>query len=188
MEKIRFLIDKLFSKVSIDIEENIKNKIIREFFSSYGVNDNEIIAHLDRGQKSIIATFENDDEMGFEIAKIIFRKIATETELKERTIQESKWRYISCGVNKYKENDKYIYNAIHDFRKYMFECNIKLLADVFSLDRIRDLIIDFTDKMNKWFNDKHWGFNYDNLMFEEISTSKEIDTHGIEHPQQNEIL
>jgi len=188
LEDIRLIADNLLNKISIKIDDDIKAKAINEFFGSYGINSKEIIAHIDRGNKKVIATYDDVKGLTFELACILFRKIATEMELKNRYAEESKWKYVGCGVKKYRENKNYIYNTIFDSRKYMFEVHIRLLADIYELEKIRNIIVDYTDKMNIWFKDIHWAFNNDNLTFEEISSSKDIDADGIEHPQSGEII
>ena len=113
--------------------------------------------------------------------------IASEIELSTRKEDELKWHYIPIDVkdNKwlYKENQNYIYDTIFDSRKTMFECHLKLLKLVYSLEQLSPKIKKYEKCMNINFQTPHWKFDLNTFEFVEISNSKEKN-----YPEESQII
>ena len=88
----------------------------------------------------------------------------------------------------YRENKDYIYNAIHDSRKYWMEYHLSLLRRVLSEEEVSDKIMEYESLINMWFTEKHWSFDREQFRFVEISDSKMHDTYGIEEPREGSII
>ena len=108
----------------------------------------------------------------------ILTHIGQQLELKHRKEEEKNWRYprnFKNGKLTFEENENWIYDAIHDSRKYWFEYIIASLAKLFESDRIYPYVASHRNLMNRWFDVPHWDFSWENMCFVEISDSKE---HG----------
>ena len=79
--------------------------------------------------------------------------------------ENGQWYYI--------EHRNYDYNAIEDFRLPGFECYLRNVRFVFPTDFFEKKVKEYTGLMNRWFLVDHWGYDYKNLCFIEISDSRE---------------
>ena len=79
--------------------------------------------------------------------------------------ENGQWYYI--------EHRHYDYNAIEDARLPGFEKYLSNLNYAFPEDYFRKKAEAYTRLMNRWYLVPHWGYDYENLRFIEISDSRE---------------
>ncbi|MBR5349087.1 MAG: hypothetical protein IK125_07620 [Lachnospiraceae bacterium] len=80
--------------------------------------------------------------------------------------ENGQWYYI--------EYKRYDYNAIEDSRLPGFERYLRNLKYAFPEEYFRKKVKEYTGLMNYWFRVPHWGYDYENLCFIEISDSMEF--------------
>lgn len=98
------------------------------------------------------------DEMTFYVMhQKILRTIGRKLEMEKRVELEKNW----TGNNRY------------DSRKYWFEYVLSNLISVFEGQQIKQTIAQYTDYMNRWFDDVHWKYDLEKMEFMEVSDSKE---------------
>lgn len=140
----------------------------------------------------MLFTASDENELKRWMYSQICKNIALETELRHREEEEKLWRYVQTRAEEghwlYRENTNYIYNAIHDSRKYWMEYHLSLLRKVFSEEDINAQIAEYESSLNIWFMEKHWSFDREQFQFVEISDSRECDIYGIEEPREGTIL
>ena len=136
------------------------------------------ISEGDRGGIFLECISQNLEDIRWYIMELIVVHVGQELERKAREAEEKNWRYpqiFKNGKLTFKENKNWIYNAVHDSRKYWFEYAIAALAELFEADRLHPYVASRVDLMNRWFDAPHWGFCWESMCFVEISDSKE---HG----------
>ena len=136
------------------------------------------VAEGDFGELFLECLSQNREDIRWYITEIIFSHIGQQLELEGRENEEKRWRYqrkFKKGKLKLRENKKWIYNAVHDNRKYWFEYTISALAKIFDEDRVQPYVSNHITLMNRWFYDTHWDFDWENMCFIEVSDSKEHD-------------
>lgn len=179
-------------RLSVKIPSQIIDKEISSFKSAYIVDLFTLHKRGDFGSKKLIAFVKDKNEMFFQIMCALLREIGLELEVYNRAQEQKKWRYIcnymADSCEKYTENDDFKFNTIYDSRKAWFEFHIQSITELFSIDMASGLIKEYSELINMWYPDDHWKFNQETMEFVEISSSKEIDTEGAEHPQENEII
>ena len=79
--------------------------------------------------------------------------------------ENGRWYYI--------EHRHYDYDAIEDARLPGFERYVRNLRHSFPDDYFRKKVEEYTGLMNRWFLLPHWGYDFENLCFIEISHSRE---------------
>ena len=101
------------------------------------------------------------------------------------------WRwYRDYTKNGYIEHRNYDYDAIEDHRLPGFERYLRNLKYAFPEDYFRKKVKEYTDLMNRWFPVPHWGYDFENLCFIEISHSREYvsDFDKSEEIKENNII
>ena len=73
------------------------------------------------------------------------------------------------------EHRHYDYDAIEDSRLPCFERYLRNVRYAFPEDYWREKVQRYTDLMNRWFLVPHWGYDFENLRFIEISDSREYN-------------
>ena len=132
----------------------------------------------DRGELFLQCASHNLEDMRWYIMKRILTHIGRQLELKGRKIEEKNWRYprnFKNGELTFEENENWIYNAVHDSRKFCFEYVIASLAKLFEAERVYNCALEYLNFMNKCFESPHWDFDRKKMCFVEISDSRE---HG----------
>ena len=132
----------------------------------------------DRGELFLSCLSHDIEDIRWYVMEKILRHIGQKLELEQREDEEKKWRYLrkfENGKLKLEENENWIYNTIHDSRKYWFEYSIVLLAKIFETNRIYPYVASHIELMNRWFNVPHWDFDWEKMCFIEISSSQEHD-------------
>lgn len=97
-------------------------------------------------------------------------------------VKNDRWYYI--------EHRNYDYNSIEDDRLPRFERYLRNLKYAFPSDYFEEKVKYYTALMNRWYQVPHWGYDYENLCFVEISESKEYssDFDKSEEPRPRSIL
>lgn len=97
-------------------------------------------------------------------------------------VENDQWYYI--------EHRNYDYNAIDDARLPRFERYLRNLKYAFPSDYFKKKVEKYTGLMNRWYLIPHWGYDYENLCFIEISDSKEYqsDFDKSEEPKPETII
>ena len=175
------------------LPKDIPSEIVRKILSIGGyVSGLQVWQYGERGPDTVAFTASNENELKHWIFDMVSENIAYEVELYNREKEEKLWRYVQERVEDghwlYRENKDYIYNAIHDSRKYWMEYHLSLLKNVLSEEEVNKKIAYYESKLNMWFTEKHWSFDKEQFRFVEISNSKEHDTYGIEEPREGSII
>lgn len=138
------------------------------------------IAEGDRGSLSIsLATIFKDEAM-WHYLKNIASSVGYSLELINRKCYEPMWHYgterYDSALKTWNENPSgWKYTVRYDGRKYWFEYAISALSNVYDEQHLDDYISECENFMNRWFCDKHWGFDRSIMEFVEESTSLEHD-------------
>lgn len=181
--------DWVLEKLPRDISGDIVQKSLN--IGGY-VSGLQFWCYEDRGPATVAFTAADEDELKRWIYDEVSKNISLNVELNHRKDEEKRWRYVrERAVNgqwMYRENTDYVYNAIHDTRKYWMEYHLLLLTRVFSEEEINKRIADYESCLNLWFAEKQWAFDKEQFMFFEISNSKEYDTYGIEEPREGSVV
>ena len=96
-----------------------------------------------------------------------------------KTDRSKTWRWYrdynhsKIGRFYYIEHRHYDYDAIEDHRLPGFERYLRNLKYAFPEDHFRKKVEEYTGLMNRWFLTPHWGYDFENLCFIEISHSRE---------------
>lgn len=186
-------LDQYLAWVVEQLPKDIPSEIVRKSLNMWGyVSGLQFWNYGERGPDTVAFTASDENELKHWIYDEVSRNIASNIELHKREEEEKLWRYIRERVEDghwlYRENKDYIYNAIHDFRKYLFEYHLSLLKRVLSEEDVNSKITEYELLLNKWFTEKHWAFDREQFRFVEISDSKEHDTYGIEEPREGSII
>ena len=95
-----------------------------------------------------------------------------------KTDRSKTWRWYrdhaENGQWYYIEHRHYDFNAVEDSRLPGFERYLKNLKYAFPEDYFKKKVEEYTGLMNRWYLIPHWGYDYENLCFIEISDSKEF--------------
>lgn len=114
----------------------------------------------DRGSLYLLLLSKDiNDALWYTLERIINNISMKEAQNNEK-INESNWKY----------------KTKFDYRKYWFEYEIKALSQIVDSEFLKDYINNRLHSMNWWFNDSHWGFDYNKMELIEISDSIERDT------------
>ena len=186
-------LDQYLAWVLERLPKDIPSEIVRKRLSIGGyVSGLQVWQYGERGPDTVVFTASNENELRHWIFDKVSKNIAHEVELCNREKEEKLWRYVRERVEEghwlYRENKDYIYNAIHDDRKYWMEYHLSLLKNVLSEEDVNNKIAYYESKLNMWFTEKHWSFDRGKFRFVEISDSKEHDTYGVEEPREGSII
>ena len=87
------------------------------------------------------------------------------------------WRWYRDHVQHgYIEHRHYDYDAIEDPRLPGFERYLRNLKYAFQDVFFKKKVEEYTGLMNRWFRVPHWGYDFENLCFIEISRSREYES------------
>ena len=186
-------LDKYLEWVLERIPKDIPDEIVKKSINLGGyVKGLQFWTYGERGPDYVLFSAFDENDLKHWIYSQVCKGIAQQTELRHRKEEEKLWRYVHVraegGHWLYRENKDYIYNAIHDTRKYWMEYHLSLLKTVLSEEEVSGKISEYESLLNKWFVEKHWSFDREQFQFVEISDSKEHDTFGIEEPREGSIL
>ena len=175
------------------LPKDISDEIMKKSLNLGGyVSGLQFWTYGERGPDYVIFTASDENELKRWIYSQVCKNIALQTELRHREEEEKLWRYVRARAEEghwlYRENKDYIYNAIHDSRKYWMEYHISLLKKVIPEEEVNYKIAEYESLLNKWFMEKHWFFDREQFRFVEISDSREHDTYGIEEPREGSVF
>lgn len=186
--------DWIISRLPSDIPADVISYIEKQIDANFGgyVSGLQYWAFGERGPDELIYTAENEDDLKLWMFQEAARSIAQRMELIGRAEEENRWRYVKDhaehGAWMYRENQQYQYNAIHDFRKFWMEYELRLLYPVFPEVRWMQRVEYYENCMNKWFQVKHWSYDTKALCFREVSDSKETDIYGVQQPAEGSVM
>ena len=136
------------------------------------------IAIGDRGALSLECSSPNPDDIRWYLLQKIVSHVWQQMELAVRMTEEQNWRYkrtFTNGKLDFAENKNWLYNTVHDTRKFCFEYVINSLSRVFSMERLQPYVNERINYMNGKFEQPHWDFEWQKMCFVEISNSQERD-------------
>lgn len=186
-------LDQYLAWVVEKLPKDIPSEIVRKNLNMGGyVSGLQFWNYGERGPDTVAFHASDEKELQHWIYDQVSKSIAQRVELQNREEEEKLWRYVRERVEDghwlYRENKDYIYNAIHDSRKYWMEYHLSLLKRVLSEEEVNNKITEYESLMNRWFTEKHWAFDKEQFRFVEISDSKEYDTYGIEEPREGSVI
>lgn len=114
----------------------------------------------------------DENGMRFFLLKNIFISIGTHTECENRDSFAQEWKYYKKTVKIIKPK-KYVYDVEYDSRKFWFEYTINSIDKILGTEYSSQVIEEYTQYMNRWFDDEHWAFDRESGKFIEISKSEE---------------
>ena len=134
------------------------------------------IVEDDYGKLSAGCVTTDIRKMGFYILKDVYYKVASQIELRNRTIYQKAWQYYHERNTKeeeirWKYNSQCIYYAYYDPRKAVFEYVLRKLLETFSEIELKEITETYENYLNLWFEDSHWKWNGKTFTFEEKSDS-----------------
>lgn len=184
----------IIGRLPEDIPVDVISYVTRQIDANFGgyISGLQFWAFGEHSRDKLLYTAEDEEDLRLRMFQEAARSIAQRMELIHRTEEEKNWRYIQdhaeCGAWMYRENQQYLYNAIHDSRKFWMEYELRLLHPVFSRARWIQRVEYYENCMNKWFPMKHWSYDTKALCFREVSDSKQIDTYGVQQPTEGSIM
>ena len=175
------------------LPKDIPDEIMKKSLNLGGyVSGLQFWTYGERGPDYVVFTASDGNELKRWMYSQVCENIALQTELRHREEEEKLWRYVRVRVEEghwlYRENKDYIYNAIHDSRKYWMEYYLSLLKKVIPEEEVNHKIAEYESLLNKWFMEKHWSFDIEQFRFVEISDSREHDSYGIEEPREGSVF
>ena len=185
-------LDRYMAWVLERLPKDIPDEILKKSLNLGGyVSGLQFWTYGERGPDDVVFTASDGNELKRWMYSQVCRNIALQTELRHREEEEKLWRYVRVRAEEghwlYRENKDYIYNAIHDSRKYWMEYHLSLLKQVIP-EEVNHKIAEYESLLNKWFMEKHWSFDMEQFRFVEISDSREHDSYGIEEPREGSVL
>lgn len=184
----------IISRLPKDIPTEVISYVTRQINANFGgyISGLQFWALGEHSPDELLYTAEDEEDLRLWMFQKAACSIAQRMELIHRTEEEKNWRYVrdhaKHGAWMYRENQQYLYNAIHDSRKFWMEYELRLLHPVFAEARWIQKVEYYESCMNKWFPTKHWSYDTKALCFREVSDSKEIDTYGVQQPTEGAIM
>ena len=183
MIKRQIIRDCQFLQIPLEFHEIIEEKTnsVNPYFHEAGYCATVGYFYIiigDRGALSLKCSSPNPGDMRWYLLQEIASHVGQQMELAVRLTEEQNWRYkrtFTNGKLAFAENKNWLYNTVHDTRKFWFEYAINLLSRVFSIERLQPYVNERINYMNKWFNQPHWDFDWQKMCFVEISNSQERD-------------
>lgn len=186
--------DWIISRLPSDIPAAVIDYVTRQIDANFGgyISGLQFWAFGERGPDKLLYEAKDEDDLKLWMFREAARSIAQRMELIGRAEEENRWRYVQDHVEngtwRYRENQRYHYNAIHDFRKFWMEYELRLLRPVFPTAQWLQRVEYYENCMNKSFPVKHWSYDTKALCFREVSDSKETDIYGVQQPAEGSIM
>lgn len=164
------------------VERYIAESTYYEHYAGYCKGEGYYYIDIgDRGAVYLSCKTDSEEEMLFYLMIKILQDMGMKLELSIRETEQKNWMYYEDSLNTkpgkiaWVKNKEYIYHTRHDTRKWWFEYIIKNLWLFFNDVMLEPIVGEYTDYMNRWFEDKHWKYDREKKQFVEISDSIEID-------------
>lgn len=186
--------DWIISRLPSDIPVAVIDYVTRQIDANFGgyISGLQFWAFGERGPDKLLYEAKGEDDLKLWMFREAARSIAQRMELIGRAEEENRWRYVQDHVEngtwRYRENQRYHYNAIHDFRKFWMEYELRLLRPVFPTAQWLQRVEYYENCMNKSFPVKHWSYDTKALCFREVSDSKETDIYGVQQPAEGSVM
>lgn len=186
--------DWIISRLPSDIPAAVIDYVTRQIDANFGgyISGLQFWAFGERGPDKLLYEAKDEDDLKLWMFREAARSIAQRMELIGRAEEENRWRYVQDHVEngtwRYRENQRYHYNAIYDFRKFWMEYELRLLRPVFPTAQWLQRVEYYENCMNKSFPVKHWSYDTKALCFREVSDSKETDIYGVQQPAEGSIM
>ncbi len=158
------------------IENALKNVLIDDHIAGYSMEHGYYyVIEGDYGELTLDCLTQDINEIAFYILKSIYYSVASDIELKNRVELQKFWKYYhernSLNTESWAKNSNYRFNSYYDPRKYVFEFVLARLAKTFDGIQLTYAIKEYTDYLNIWFDEPHWKYNAETLVFDEASQS-----------------
>lgn len=144
-----------------------------DWFSGFYLDGLTVMSEGERGPDRICYEARDEDDLKWWQLDVICRFIG-------KSDKSKTWRWnrdhAENGQWYYIEHKNYDYNAIEDSRLPGFERYLRNLKHAFPEDYFRKKVEEYIGLMNRWFQIPHWGYDYENLCFIEISDSREYSS------------
>ena len=178
------------------LPDYIPSELVNKYslFQSYYLEGLKIICEGDRGGFSEVYEAKDDKDLQIWEFKHVCKNIALEMERRSRYMNTPKWRYTRAHVEHgkwmYFERENYVYNAIEDTRLYWFEEYLRLINPVLSSIQWNIEVKKHINLMNRLYKTDHWDYDYDKMVFVEISASRRYrsDFDDSEEPSPEQII
>ena len=186
--------DWIISRLPSDIPAAVIDYVTRQIDANFGgyISGLQFWAFGERGPDKLLYEAKDEDDLKLWMFREAARSIAQRMELIGRAEEEIRCRYVQDHVEngtwRYRENQRYHYNAIHDFRKSWMEYELRLLRPVFPTAQWLQRVEYYENCMNKSFPVKHWSYDTKALCFREVSDSKETDIYGVQQPAEGSVM
>lgn len=186
--------DWIISRLPSDIPAAVIDYVTRQIDANFGgyISGLQFWAFGERGSDKLLYEAKDEDDLKLWMFREAACSIAQRMELIGRAEEENRWRYVQDHVEngtwRYRENQRYHYNAIHDFRKFWMEYELRLLRPVFPTAQWLQRVEYYENCMNKSFPVKHWSYDTKALCFREVSDSKETDIYGVQQPAEGSVM
>lgn len=132
----------------------------------------------DRGEIALTCCSHDFEDIRWYLLTSIVSYVGQKYEHSHRNTDEKRWRYsrkFKNGKLKLKQRFIWKYNAIHDTRKLWFEYEINALTKVADKARLAAFVDARAGLLNLWYDQPHWAFEWKDMVFVEISDSREHD-------------
>lgn len=152
------------------LPEDCRNEDINVFSGLY-LDGLKVMSYGERGNPDEVCYEAKDEEdLKWWQLNFVCRHVG-------KTDNSKTWRWYrdhaKDGQWYYIEHRHYDYNAIEDSGLPGFERYLKNLKYSFPEDYWKKRVEKYTGLMNRWYLIPHWGYDYENLCFIEISDSRE---------------
>ena len=152
----------------------------------------QVMSYRERGGVDIVYEAKSEEDLLYWMLKEVCDGLAY-SHVHADNYPQRRWRYYRHHSDNngwlYIEHRNYDYNAIEDDRLPGFELCLRYLNYGLPKEQWDDSVSHYTDLLNYWYSEPHWGYDRDHLRFIEISNSKERDSsEGEEEPRPGSII
>ena len=145
----------------------------------------------DRGPDRIESAARSQEDMQIWAFKKAAVSIAQLMEMRRRSQNALKWRYVRDHVENgkwiYIEHSRYQYNTIEDTRLDWFEISLRLTKAVMPPAQWEEEVRERIMLINNHFLKPHWDYDRKKMQFIEISDAKYV-SQGVEKPEPGTII
>ena len=155
------------------------------FWGLYYLEDGLTVMQVgDRRPDEVLYKAKNEEDLKWWLLDFFCYRHADSNVLKHEKNITWRWCYDDVKNNhwRYIEHRHYDYNTLENQRLVRYDLYLKNLKRAsFPEDYFRTKVEECTDIMNLLFQDPHWGYDYENLRFIEISDSVLSDYEKFEY-------
>lgn len=174
-----------------DIPSDLVSRGIRNGLEGYYARGLTVYCQGDRGPERIEYTARSQENLQIWAFKKAAVSIAQLMEMRRRSQNALKWRYVRDHVENgkwmYIEHSRYQYNAIEDTRLDWFEISLRLTKAVMPPAQWEEEVRERIRLINNHFLKPHWDYDRKRMQFIEISDAKYV-SQGVEKPEPGMII